>query len=34
MVVSRHSATHIALGNDTDQFVIVGTLNYGRATAA
>jgi hypothetical protein len=33
-VISRHAATHVALGDDADQLHAVYTLNHRRAAAA
>jgi len=33
-VISRHAATHVALGDDADQLEVFCVLNYGRAAAA
>ena len=33
-VISGHAATHVALGDDTDQFETFCTLNHRRAAAA
>jgi hypothetical protein len=33
-VISRHAATHVALGDDADQLAVLCILNYGRAAAA
>jgi len=33
-VISRHAATHVALGYDADQLEVFCILNYGRAPAA
>jgi hypothetical protein len=33
-VISRHAATHVALGDDADQFEILCVLNHRRAAAA
>ena len=33
-VISRHAATHVALGDDADQLEVFGILYHGRAAAA
>jgi len=33
-VISRHVATHVALGDDADQLEVFGILNHRRAAAA
>jgi hypothetical protein len=33
-VISRHAATHVALGDDADQLEVFCILNHGRAAAA
>jgi hypothetical protein len=33
-VLSRHAATHVALGDDADQLEVFCVLNYGRAATA
>jgi hypothetical protein len=33
-VISRHPATHVALGDDADQLEVLCILNHGRAATA
>jgi len=33
-VISRHAATHVALGDDADQLEVFCILNHGRAATA
>jgi hypothetical protein len=33
-IISRHAATHVALGDDADQLEVFCTLNHRRAAAA
>jgi len=33
-VISRHAATHVALGDDADKLEVFCILNHGRAAAA
>jgi hypothetical protein len=34
LVISRHAATHVALGNDADELEVLCILDHGRAATA